>query len=107
MPAGAILARNDAPIDRSIFERIRESGRAAVATAAKLPAILADDRLTTDALSELVVRIDARRSEIESVAFDVRNERLRMLAHQIEHLWSDLAKLAANHVHRSYSFYPQ
>ena len=63
MPAAS---RNAAPIDRSIFERLRESGRVAVTTAAKLPAILADERLTADALSELVVRIDARRVEIET-----------------------------------------
>ena len=81
MSAGAILKSNDAPIDRSMFEQVRESGRAVVATAAKLPAILADERLPIDALLELVTRIDARRVEIKSIAVDVRNERLRMLLH--------------------------
>ena len=107
MHAGPILPRNDAPIDRSMFERVRESGRAVVATAAKLPVVLADERLPIDALSELVTLIDARRVEIKSIAGDVRNERLRMLAHQIENLWCDLAKLATNRLHRGYSVHSQ
>ena len=90
------MQSSHAPIDRPIFERVREIGRAAVTIAAKLPPILADDRLTADALSELVVSIDARRVEIENIADAVRNQRLRMLAHQIERLWKDLAKLTAH-----------
>ena len=105
MPSVAVLERNDAPIDRSLFERVRESGQAAAKIADRLPAILADPALSIDALYKLIVGIDTRRTESERIvqeAENAENPRLLSLAQQIENLWTTLAAKAAARVQGSH-----
>ncbi len=105
MPSVAVLERNDSPIDRSLFERVRESGQAAATIAERLPAILADPALSIDALYKLIVGIDTRRTESERIvqeAENAENPRLLSLAQQIERLWATLASKVTARVQRNH-----
>ena len=99
MPSIAMLEeRNAAPIDRSLFERVRENGRVAARMADKLPSIVAHAGLSEEALAELVLGIEARRVESKQLVFDAEDgesERLLVLARNIENVWDRLARLAA------------
>ena len=105
MPSVAVLERKGAPFERSLFERVRESGQAAATIAERLPAILADPALSIDALYKLIVGIDTRRTESERIvqeAENAENPRLLSLAQQIENLWTTLAAKAVARVQRNH-----
>jgi hypothetical protein len=92
-------SRGGSKIDPQLFKRIRESGDAAVETARKLPAILANPHLSVDELRSLDLAVQQCRASsagLTSEARSAKNKRLLHTAEKVESLWIQLmASLAA------------
>lgn len=78
-------------------ERLRESGETAAKIAGKLRAILDDPRLTPETIDELLSAINTRCGEAEDLRLSIDRttvtEVMKRVAHQVEDLWREMAKL--------------
>lgn len=79
--------------------RLRESGETAAQIAGKLRAILDDPRLTPETIDELLLAINTRCAEAENLRLSIgrttATEVMKRVAHQVEALWREMAKLVA------------
>jgi hypothetical protein len=80
-------------------ERLRESGETAAQIAGKLRAILDDPRITPEKLDELLSAINTRCAEVEDLRLSIdrttATDVMKRVAHQVEDLWREMAKLVA------------
>ena len=78
---------------------LRTSGEMAVAVAARLPALLRDERVSTQKLDDLLVAVSTRCIEIEHLQADLQqagvDEQRARIAKKAADLWHNLADLVS------------
>ncbi|MGE0281218.1 MAG: hypothetical protein AB7P20_11495 [Rhizobiaceae bacterium] len=87
------------PLIDDLRERLRESGETAAQLAGRLRPLLDDSRLAAEALDQLLLGISTRCAEIEDLRLSIDrsqcDEITKRVARQVEDLWRDMAKIAA------------
>jgi hypothetical protein len=85
-------------MDRELFERIRKSGRAALAVADRMPVLLEQLEPNSDGSQTLAANIQLGLKQSTGIAIEAESAdpRLSMLARDVEGLWRKLAEKMKN-----------